>query len=213
MSDVASWYYVGSFGQLGPLTKEQLEELIEGGVVERSTYLWKPGMQDWLPAGSVADFTAFFARMEPFQSPPPVPTQPSGGMPPMNYGQAQPGPGQSVSPHGLGGGLGGNYGASHAPAYPSQPGRSYGAPLPAQGGYRMPVNLQKSDKSRTVSGILQLIVPGIGRIYLGYAALGVLQFVFAFATCGILHVWSIIDGILLLSGQVRIDGYGRALED
>jgi TM2 domain-containing membrane protein YozV len=183
MSEAASWYYVGSFGQLGPLTKDQLDELIEGGVVEKSTYLWKPGMQDWLPAGSVADFTTSFLRQEPFQSPPPIPTS----MPTTNSAPMMAPPPTF-----------GNY--SNAPA--------------AQGQYpRMPVHLVKSDKSRTVSGILQIIFPGIGRIYLGYAALGVIQLVLAFVTCGMLHIWSIIDGILLLSGQVRIDGYGRALED
>ena len=80
-------------------------------------------------------------------------------------------------------------------------------------GYHMPANMPRSDKSRTLSGVLQLLVPGVGRIYMGYSALGVIQLIAAIITCGTLHVWSIIDGVLILSGQVRLDGYGRALED
>jgi hypothetical protein len=37
--------------------------------------------------------------------------------------------------------------------------------------------------------------------------------ILAIMTCGFLHIWSIIDGVLLLSGQVRLDGYGRALDE
>jgi TM2 domain-containing membrane protein YozV len=204
MSEIASWYYVGSFGQLGPLTKDQMEELIEGSVVEKGTYVWKPGMTDWLAAGSVADFAVSFARQEPFQSPPPIPS---------NVPPAVGGVGMSQPPQH-------NY---QAPGQPSMPPEQYGGapqqpqygqyPMAPAGYTRRQMAIYKSDKSRTLSGILQIIFPGIGRIYLGYAALGVIQLVLSVITCGVLHIWSIIDGILLLSGQVRLDGYGRALED
>ena len=70
-----------------------------------------------------------------------------------------------------------------------------------------------SDRSRTVAGILNIIVPGIGRLYLGYSALGVIQLVATILSCGLLYVWGVIDGILMLTGQVKIDGYGRILKD
>ncbi len=183
MSDLATWYYVGSFGQLGPLTKEQLEELIEGGVIEKQTYVWRPGMGDWLPANSVPELSGAFRAMEPFAAPPPMPSaMPT--VPPMS-------PSQGYAP-------------------PMQAQAQYPRP---NYGYQMPAYIPKSDKSRTLSGVLQLLLPGVGRIYMGHAALGVIQLVAAFMTCGALHVWSIIDGVLILSGQVRLDGYGRALED
>jgi hypothetical protein len=185
MSDLATWYYVGSFGQLGPLTKEQLEELIEGGVIEKQTYVWRPGMSDWLPASSIPELFAAFREMEPFAAPPPSPA-PMQTMPSMPAGN------------------------SPSVAFPGPANAQY--PRPAYG-YQMPANIARSDKSRTLSGILQLLVPGVGRIYMGYSALGVIQLVAALMTCGALHVWSIIDGVLILSGQVRLDGYGRALED
>lgn len=185
MSDLATWYYVGSFGQLGPLTKEQLEELIEGGVIEKQTYVWRPGMNDWLPASSVPDLMNAFRAQEPFSAPPPTPSATS-SLPPIGY-SAPPQPMLQTSPQ---------------------------APYPRpQYGYGMPANIARSDKSRTLSGVLQLLVPGVGRMYMGYSALGVIQLIAALMTCGTLHVWSIIDGVLILSGQVRLDGYGRALED
>ena len=184
MSEAAAWYYVGSFGQLGPLTLEQMEELIEGGVIESSTYVWKPGMTDWLPAGHVNEFLSSFKLIEPFSSPPPIP----GATPPV---------------------------AQKQPDRPNNPGPQQ--PMQAVSiqsyGYNRNLLLPKSDKSRTLAGILQIICPGLGRIYLGYAALGVIQLVLTPLTCFAFWVWSIIDGVMILSGQVRIDGYGRALED
>ena len=43
-SAVADWYYIGHYGQLGPLTKEQIDELVDGGVIARETYVWSTGM-------------------------------------------------------------------------------------------------------------------------------------------------------------------------
>ncbi|MBI1332756.1 MAG: DUF4339 domain-containing protein [Armatimonadetes bacterium] len=182
MSEAAAWYYVGSFGQLGPLTLEQMEELIEGGVIEKSTYVWKPGMTDWLPAGHVTELLNSFKIMEPFASPPPIP----GSTPPVS----SPTPPQE--------------GAS-IPGYRSVSMQTYGV--------NRTLVLPKSDKSRTLAGILQLLCPGLGRMYLGYAALGTIQLILTPITCFTLYLWSVVDGIMILSGKVRIDGYGRALED
>jgi TM2 domain-containing membrane protein YozV len=81
-----------------------------------------------------------------------------------------------------------------------------------------------SDKSKVVGGLLQLLglvgVLGIGRIYLGYTALGMTQLlgglIFGLITCGIGFivpvVWGIIDAVLILTGKVR-DPMGRPLRD
>ena len=69
----------------------------------------------------------------------------------------------------------------------------------------------RSDRSRALAGVLQLIFPGIGRIYLGYSAIGVLQLVSSLCFFG--YIWSIIDGIIILTGGVRIDGFGRPMGD
>jgi TM2 domain-containing membrane protein YozV len=70
----------------------------------------------------------------------------------------------------------------------------------------------KSDKSRTAGGILQIIIPGVGRMYLGYSAIGVLQLLLSFCA-GVGWLWSVIDGIIILAGGVKMDGYGRYLTD
>jgi TM2 domain-containing membrane protein YozV len=69
----------------------------------------------------------------------------------------------------------------------------------------------RSDRSRTAAGILQIFLPGVGRMYLGYTAYGVLQLFLAL--CGVGFLWSFIDGIIILTGGVKLDGYGRHLQD
>ncbi len=74
-----------------------------------------------------------------------------------------------------------------------------------------------SDKSKVVAGLLQLLgligVVGIGRIYLGYTALGIAQLVVGLVTCGIgAIIWGLIDAVLILTDKVR-DPAGRPLRD
>jgi TM2 domain-containing membrane protein YozV len=68
----------------------------------------------------------------------------------------------------------------------------------------------RSDRSRAIAGLLQ-VIPGVGRMYLGYWAHGVLQLVFTM--CGIGLFWSWIDGLIILAGGVKLDGYGRRLPE
>lgn len=83
-----------------------------------------------------------------------------------------------------------------------------------------------SDKSRVTGGLLQLlgffIVPGIGRLYLGYSTIGATQLILwvvgiftLVIFIGIplifgVAIWALIDGILILSGSVS-DPDGRTL--
>jgi hypothetical protein len=69
-------------------------------------------------------------------------------------------------------------------------------------------------KSRSTAGLLNLLcfvgVPGgIGRLYLGYTGIGVAQLLLSFLCIG--HIWSIIDGILMLTGSVTTDAEGHPL--
>ncbi len=93
--------------------------------------------------------------------------------------------------------------------YNSNSNGSYGQPL-----YTQPV--QQGTKSRLVAGLLQLFVGflGIGRFYLGFAGLGVLQIIVTLLSCGIAGaIWGFVDGILILNGSVKFDGQGKWLED
>lgn len=104
------------------------------------------------------------------------------------------------------------------PAQPYGQPAPYGAPGPA-GPYggdpeapygRDPFGVPLSDKSKLTAGLLQLLVGGLGlgRFYLGYTTIGVLQLV----TCGGCGIWALIDGILMLTGKVP-DPQGRPLRD
>lgn len=166
---MGEWYYIGSYGQLGPLDLDQMKDLVEAGVITRDTFVWKSGMSDWSPASRVPELAASVEASGP-PAPPPMPPALRAGPPA--------GTGPSLTP------------------------------ITAGMSYHYPVI--PSDKSRNVAGILQLF-PGFGRMYLGYGALGAMQFVLAFCM-GVGFAWSLIDGILILSGRLKHDGYGRTLE-
>jgi len=189
----AEWYYVGHYGQLGPLTLEQMEELSRDGVIDSETHVWKPGMRNWLMAIDVADLRPFLtARPE---LPPPAPH-----LPPA-FGQAppafQPTPPPSYTYQG------------HPPH--AAPHGSVSMPYGTQNWTYLQSTLPVSDKSRMVAGLLNFI-PGVGRFYLGYAAHGALQ-LFTALFCGVGIIWAWIDAIFILAGGVKYDGYGRRLDD
>lgn len=172
---MADWYYIGHYGQLGPLTLEQVEELVQGGVIARETYVWRSGMQDWLPADRVHDLSSAFSLVDPIVAPPPPPS-------PRTVSTA-------VAPRPSGALL-------YANANPDFNPMTYGS--------------VRSDRSRALAGLLQ-VIPGVGRMYLGYWAHGVLQLVFTM--CGVGLLWSWIDGLIILAGGVKLDGYGRRLPE
>lgn len=184
---VGDWYYIGHYGQLGPLTRAQIDELIDGAVIGRDTYVWRTGMADWVPASRVDELRDVFLRSDPNLTPPPPPS-PSTTNPTSTLQ---------------------NQFSSFSPGFEG----SYGANVPASQAYNRLGTGVQSDRKRVVGGILQLLFPGVGRMYLGYLAYGVLQLVLTIMTCGVLSIWSFIDGIIILSGGLRIDGYGRRLED
>lgn len=64
------------------------------------------------------------------------------------------------------------------------------------------------------AGLLQILLGtfGVGRFYLGYTTIGVLQLVVSLVTCGIGAIWPLIDGIMILMGNVP-DPQGRKLRD
>ncbi len=104
------------------------------------------------------------------------------------------------------------------PGYPPPPGYGYApqyAADPSAPFGRDPfTGMPLSDKSKVTAGILQLLLGtfGVGRFYLGYTTIGVLQLVVSLVTCGIGAIWPLIDGIMILMGNVP-DPQGRKLRD
>jgi TM2 domain-containing membrane protein YozV len=84
-----------------------------------------------------------------------------------------------------------------------------------------------SDKSKVTAGLLQLLLPfvgvcGVGRLYAGHIAIGIVQLVgmlmgwvlmivlIGFLIVPAIWLWTVIDGIVLLVGEPR-DGLGRLM--
>jgi len=147
-----------------------MTELIEDGVIERETYIWKTGMADWTHAFNSMELRTAFSTQAPNIPPPP-------------------------------------------PFLPSKAGPAH-SPILASPSLRLAYsesNLPLSDKSRVIAGVLQLLIPGVGRMYLGYAAIGILQLFLTPFGCMIGWIWSVIDGFMILAGSIKLDGYGRRL--
>lgn len=157
----AEWYYVGNYGQIGPLTKDQIDELVRESVILADTFVWRQGMPDWVRANALPDLAGMFRS----QNPPPVPLPPQIGSPMPMYGRVDP----------------------------------------------VLASLPRSDRQRWLAGLLQLLIPGVGRFYLGYPAHGILQL--GLTPCIVGYLWSVIDGIVILAGGVRLDGMGRYMAE
>jgi TM2 domain-containing membrane protein YozV len=67
-----------------------------------------------------------------------------------------------------------------------------------------------SDRQKLVAGLLQIFLGafGAGRWYLGDTGIAIAQLL----TCGGFGIWALIDGIMMLTGNVK-DKYGRPLRD
>jgi hypothetical protein len=117
----------------------------------------------------------------------------------------QPAPGWYPDP---GGGPGQRYWDGQQWQAPPPVPAPYGDPRFGLDAYGQPL----SDKSKLAAGLLQLFLGGfgIGRFYLGYNNIGVIQIVVTIVTCGIGSIWGLIDAILILSGNVP-DADGRTL--
>ena len=136
----------------------------------------------------------FSGSENPQQQPPNPYGAPGGQYPPPYQGQQAPYPGQPGPYAGQPAGYPGAYPAAYYGVDP------YGRPL--------------SDKSKLTAGLLQIFLGGfgVGRFYLGYTNIGVLQLVVSVVTCGIGSIWGLIDGIMILVGNVP-DPQGRMLRD
>lgn len=44
-----NWYYAERDQQIGPVTEEQLQQLLQSGNINDATLVWHEGMADWLP--------------------------------------------------------------------------------------------------------------------------------------------------------------------
>lgn len=74
-------------------------------------------------------------------------------------------------------------------------------------------------KSKMAAGLLGIFLGSIGvhNFYLGYTGKAIAQLLIAVLTCGfgaaVTGIWGLIEGILILTGSINVDGNGLPLSD
>jgi uncharacterized protein len=71
------WYYVEEGQQTGPVSEEDAQAWYRSGRIGDATLVWREGMTDWVPAGSLP----FFASLRTSTTAPPVPPPIAGSYP------------------------------------------------------------------------------------------------------------------------------------
>ena len=78
---------------------------------------------------------------------------------------------------------------------------------------------QGEQKSKLAAGLLGIFLGSLGihNIYLGYTVKAVIQLVITIVTCGfgaiVSSIWGLIEGILILTGRIAVDGKGVPLKE
>lgn len=105
-----------------------------------------------------------------------------------------------------------------------------GATAQAQAQAQQPVFTAGAEqKSKLAAGLLGIFLGGFGvhNFYLGYMTKAIIQvcmgaggFLLSFLTCGITAfatlaagIWGLVEGIMILSGSIKVDGKGIPLKD
>lgn len=101
-----------------------------------------------------------------------------------------------------------------------------GAPVAANGPVVNNVNVNTTTvngavqpKSKMAAGLLGIFLGsfGVHNFYLGYTGKAVAQLLISVLSCGFLAVvssiWGLIEGILILCGNITVDGKGNPLAD
>lgn len=72
-----------------------------------------------------------------------------------------------------------------------------------------------SKRSKYMAGFMQIFLGcfGIGRFYLGFKKIALLQIASTLLTLGTGgFVWGVIDGLMIIVGKEKYDGYGKILK-
>lgn len=70
----SEWYYVQNGQRNGPVSKQQLRQLVSGRQLWATDLVWKQGMSQWVPLSQVISLSPHSSNMPPFL----IPTQPQG---------------------------------------------------------------------------------------------------------------------------------------
>ena len=78
---------------------------------------------------------------------------------------------------------------------------------------------QGEQKAKLAAGLLGIFLGSLGihNFYLGYTVKAVIQLVITIVTCGfgaiVSSIWGLIEGILILTGRIAVDGKGVPLKE
>ena len=77
-----------------------------------------------------------------------------------------------------------------------------------------PVVDESLQKSKLVAGLLGILLGGLGihNFYLGYTSKAVIDIVLSLF-CGIGAIWGLIEGIMILTGNIAVDANGVPLKE
>lgn len=67
------WYYVQDSERVGPVSKDELGELIQTKKIDAQTYVWTKGFADWVHLEDIEEFSSYL--QEKVEEVPPVKTQ------------------------------------------------------------------------------------------------------------------------------------------
>ena len=72
---------------------------------------------------------------------------------------------------------------------------------------------QGENKSRLIAGVLGILLGGLGvhNFYLGYIGKGIAQIALSFC-CGVGWIWGLVEGIMILCGNINEDASGNPLD-
>jgi hypothetical protein len=59
------WYYLAGSDKLGPVSDNEISEMIQRGDIKRNTLVWATGFADWIPAGQ-SPLSSKFGNVVPF---------------------------------------------------------------------------------------------------------------------------------------------------
>ena len=72
------WYYAQGDQEHGPVTEDEVRQLLQSGTLNGANLAWRDGMEDWAPLAQVTEFA--IAATPP---PPPVESTPTQSVPPL----------------------------------------------------------------------------------------------------------------------------------
>jgi len=56
------WFYARGDMQRGPVSEDELRDLINNGIIAAETRVWREGMEDWLPVSQVSELADRFLK-------------------------------------------------------------------------------------------------------------------------------------------------------